>query len=125
MNTSTITPRTQAAAPVAPDELDREWAAETSPFADLDPQCDEPTPDDSLSDSTDYAEDEGPDLGEWWDYMEPDVDLDARWCLTIAGGAGSLPANEAWAAEGRARLRVLGSTRGDLHGRDTAGDGRD
>lgn len=105
---------------VEPTELDRQYAAETSPFADLDVQDDD-EPIEEYYDSTDHGDDERP----WWETLPECEDLDARWCLTIAGGAGSLPANEAWAAEGRARLRACGSTRGDLYGRDTAGDGRD
>ena len=31
------------------------------------------------------------DMGDWWNWMGPDPDIDARWCLTFAGGAGSVP----------------------------------
>lgn len=70
----------------------------------------------------DLNSEDWPDLGDWWATLPTDPDLDARWCLTIAGGAGSISANERWAAEGRGRLAACGMTTGDLNGHDTAAD---
>lgn len=49
---------------------------------------DEPTPAEHL---VEPCEDDGPDMGDWWHHLGPDDDLDARWCLTFGGGAGSFP----------------------------------
>lgn len=105
-------------AEVEPTELDRRYAAETSPYRDVF-QADDDEPIEVLEDTTDHGDEADEDLGDWWNWMGPDADLDARWSATIAGGAGSV-ASARWAAEGRDPVRSR-STHGDLYGRDTAG----
>ena len=42
----------------------------------------------------DLVAEDHPDLGDWWNWMGPDADLEARWSLTFAGGGMRLDPDE-------------------------------
>lgn len=44
---------------------------------------------DALNLAADLNAEDHPGLGDWWATLGPDAELDARWCLTLAGGRRS------------------------------------
>lgn len=63
-----------------------------------------------------------PDAGDWWAYLPPGAELDARWTLSIAGGGPGLPMTDLDLPRGSTRLDADEEAR--MWGRGRPGDDR-